>query len=449
MSEFIQKIISILLLNNSSNDISNKDIQNYSNNNNECDNKCKGNNNNSDSSKNKKDEKRNTIITNTFNYSPEITFSRMPILYRNNCFNNIWNGLKLSLSFRPTHFFNLDYMINIEKNKPLFNNYSLNCSSVVPFSSILFPIYLILIGNKESSRAFSLQSHILLGDKDKISISTNNIPNDMNNIDINNYVFLMKKNKKNILYEEKEINLDGNNNINDNKIDEKEIKKEPDNKYSIEYSHEFKRGNIGIKFTNLEPNTVNFQVSIYKNLFFGMEFFKNPNKEEKYHLLKANYGIMLKQTPFNNFGFTFNYISTLPASIINICYKINDNFKLYLNTTFNRNELILKSGKPKFNAAISSFYKNDYIELNTEFNKKGEIKFLSSFSCNKYIDILMNFNYQHFAKKNQKKFKHFGFGLHIKNNAVEEKIEELIEPQKQGYFQSSKYYNNNCKNCII
>ena len=54
-----------------------------------------------------------------------------------------------------------------------------------------------------------------------------------------------------------------------------------------------------------------------------MEFFKNPVIEEKYHFIKANYGLMLKQTPFNNFGFTFNYISLYPASIFNFCYRLN------------------------------------------------------------------------------------------------------------------------------
>ena len=128
-----------------------------------------------------------------------------------------------------------------------------------------------------------------------------------------------------------------------------------------------------------------------------MEFFKNPNMEEKYHFLKANYGLMLKQTPFNKFGFTFNYISTLPASIINCCYQINNNFKLYLNTIFNRNELLVKLGEDKFSAAVSSNYKNDYIEVNTELNNKGEVKFLSSFSFNKNIDFLINFCYYYFA----------------------------------------------------
>ena len=119
-------------------------------------------------------------------------------------------------------------MINIEKNKDLFNNYSLNCSTAIPFSSILFPIYLILIGNKKSSRAFSFQSHILFGEKDKITVSTNNIPKDMNNIDINNDIFLLKNNKKSS-YEEKELNInDNNNNINiSNKNDEKKIKRSP------------------------------------------------------------------------------------------------------------------------------------------------------------------------------------------------------------------------------
>ncbi len=411
------------------------------NNKNSSDNKCKGNNNNLDSSKKNKDESKNNIITDTFNYSPEITFSRMPMLYHNDCFNNIWNGLKLSISFKPSQFFNLDYMLNVEKNKKLFNNYSLNCSTYVPLSSILFPINLILLGHKESSRAFSLQSHLLLGEKDKISIITNNLPKDINNIDNgdNNNILLINKNDEN---NKNNLNEFNQNEIDDDVKNSNKNKNELENNYSIEYSHEFKRGNIGIKCTNLEPNTVNFQVSIYKNLFFGMEFFRNPNKEEKYHFLKANYGIMLKQTPQNKFGFTFNYISTLPASIINCCYQINNNFKLYLNTVFNRNELLIKLGQDKFSAAVSSFYKNDFIEMNTELNNKGEVKFLSSFSCNKYIDVLMNFTYSHFTQRKSKKFKCFGFGLNIKNNSVEEKIEELIESQKKSYLENNKYFNN-------
>ena len=379
--------------------------------------KCVSDNNNLDSSKEKKDEKKD-IITEAFNYSPEITFSKTPFLYYNDSINQCWNGLKLSLNFKPTQFFNLDYILNIEKNKKLFNNYALNCSTFVPLSSILFPINLILIGHKESSRAISFQSHILLGERGKLSIITNNIPKEEENIIKNKDVI----NKENI-----------NNKKNGNNNNELE------NNYMIEYSHEFSRGNLGIKFTNLEPNTVNFMFSLYKNLFFGMEFFRNPNKEEKYHFLKANYGIMLKQSLNNKLGFTFNYNSIIPASIINCSYKINNNFKIFLNTIYNKNELLIKLGQNKLNTAISSFYKNKYIELNAEINNKAEIKFISSFSFNKYLDILMNFSYSHHEKNKKKRFKCFGFGLNIKNSSVEEKIEEMIESQKKLYYND---YNN-------
>ena len=77
--------------------------------------KCVSDNNNLDSSKEKKDEKKD-IITEAFNYSPEITFSKTPFLYYNDSINQCWNGLKLSLNFKPTQFFNLDYILNIEKN---------------------------------------------------------------------------------------------------------------------------------------------------------------------------------------------------------------------------------------------------------------------------------------------------------------------------------------------
>ena len=379
--------------------------------------KCVSDNNNLDSSKEKKDEKKD-IITEAFNYSPEITYSKTPFLYFNDSINQCWNGLKLSLNFKPTQFFNLDYILNIEKNKKLFNNYALNCSTFVPLSSILFPINLILIGHKESSRAISFQSHILLGERGKLSIITNNIPKEEENIIKNKDVI----NKENI-----------NNKKNGNNNNELE------NNYMIEYSHEFSRGNLGIKFTNLEPNTVNFMFSLYKNLFFGMEFFRNPNKEEKYHFLKANYGIMLKQSLNNKLGFTFNYNSIIPASIINCSYKINNNFKIFLNKIYNKNELLIKLGQNKLTTAISSFYKNKYIELNAEINNKAEIKFISSFSFNKYLDILMNFSYSHHEKNKKKRFKCFGFGLNIKNSSVEEKIEEMIESQKKLYYND---YNN-------
>ena len=382
--------------------------------------KCESDNNNLDSSNKNKDEKKN-IITEAFNYSPEVTYSKTPFLYYNDSFNQCWNGLKLSLNFKPTQFFNLDYILNIEKNKKLFNNYSLNCSTFVPLSSILFPINLILIGHKESSRAISFQSHIMLGERGKLSIITNNIPKEDENIIINKENI----NKKNI-----ENKKNGNNN------------KELENNYMIEYSHEFSRGNVGIKFTNLEPNTVNFMFSLYKNLFFGMEFFRNPNKEEKYHFLKANYGIMLKQTPFNKFGFTFNYNSTIPASIINCSYQINNNFKLYLNTIYNKNNLLIKLGQDKLITSISSYYKNNYVEFNAEINNNAEVKFIGSFSFNKYLDILMNFGYTHKEKNKRKRLRCFGFGLNLKNNSVEDKIEELIKSQKKIYFGNNKYYED-------
>jgi hypothetical protein len=261
----------------------------------------------------------------------------------------------------------------------------------------------------------------MLGEREKLSIITNNIPKEDENIIINKENI----NKKNI-----ENKKNGNNN------------KELENNYMIEYSHEFSRGNVGIKFTNLEPNTVNFMFSLYKNLFFGMEFFRNPNKEEKYHFLKANYGIMLKQTPFNKFGFTFNYNSTIPASIINCSYQINNNFKLYLNTIYNKNNLLIKLGQDKLITSISSYYKNNYVEFNAEINNKAEVKFIGSFSFNKYLDILMNFGYTHKEKNKRKRLRCFGFGLNLKNNSVEDKIEELIKSQKKIYFGNNKYYDD-------
>ena len=194
-------------------------------------NKCESDNNNLDSSKNEKDEKKN-IITEAFNYSPGITYSNTPYLYYNSSFTQCWNGLKLSLSFKPTQLFNLDYTINIEKNKKLFNDYSLNCSTFVPLSSILFPINLILIGHKDSSRAISFQSHVLLGERGKLSIITNNMPKTDEIINLNKD----KNNKENV-----------NNKKSVNSNDDL------DNNYSVEYSHEFSRGNVGVKLANNEP----------------------------------------------------------------------------------------------------------------------------------------------------------------------------------------------------
>ena len=413
MSNFFNKLKSIFIIDNSPK-ILNADQSGKSNP------KCENGNNDLDSSNTKKDERKN-ITTEAFNYSPEITYNRTPFLYYNDSFNSIWNGLKLSLSFKPTQFFNLDYSINIEKNKKLFNNYSLNCSTFVPLSSILFPINLILIGHKESSRAIAFQSHILLGERGKLSIMTNNIPKEDENIILN---------KQNNIKD----NINNNKNIN-HALD-------LENNYAVEYSHEFSRGNFGVKFTNLEPNTASFMISLYKNLFFGMEFFRNPNKEEKYHYLKANYGIMLKQSPYNKFGFTFNYNSNIQASIINLCYRVNNNFKLYMNTIYNKNDLLIKLGQDKLSTAISAFYKNKFFEFNAEINHKAEVKFMGAFSFNKYLDVLMNFNYAHNERNKKKRIKCFGFGLNFKNSSVEEKIEEMIESQKKIYLGNNKYYND-------
>ena len=373
------------------------------------------NNKNFTSSNDKNDDKKNNIISNnTLNYLPNISFSRLQNLYLNNFSNEMWNGLKLSLNFKPTQLFNLYYDLNIEKNKKLFNKYSLNASTLIPLSSSLFPINYLLIGNKDSSKTFGLQNHLFIGEKDKLSIITNSAPNNYNNP-----------------FSTEDININGQK-------DNKEL----ETNYSIEYIHEFTRCNLGVKLTNFVPNTLNFLFSIYKNLFFGMEFFKNPIMGEKSHFLKANYGILLKQTQFNKLGFTFNYISSLPAAKFNCSYQISDNFKLFLNTDFNKNETMLKYGFDKFYGTISSFYKNDFIELNTELNNKGEVKFLSKFIFNKYFDILTNFTYSHEKNKSGKKFKLFGFGININNISVEEKIEDLINKQKKIYSENDNFYNN-------
>ena len=80
----------------------------------------------------------------------------------------------------------------------------------------------------------------------------------------------------NIPKEDENIILNKQNNIKDNINNNKNINHAQDleNNYAVEYSHEFSRGNVGVKFTNLEPNTASFMISLYKNLFFGMEFFQ-------------------------------------------------------------------------------------------------------------------------------------------------------------------------------
>lgn len=398
--------------------------------------------------KNENNDSNNTIT----NYSPEISFTRLPMLYRNNSLNEMWNGLKLSIDFKPTQFFNLDYSMNIEKNKKLFSNYSLDCSSFIPISTYLFPLNFILVGHKAPSQVFNFQSHILLGEKDKISIVSNYEPkynNNMNNAIDNNINMNFNENinendNNNELLNDKSIGFNNNNrNSNSNGVKNNEI----DNKYSIEYSHEFKKGNFGIKLTNLESNSINFLYSIYKNLFFGMEFFKNPfyGQDKKYHFLKANYALFLKQfPPKRKFGFTFNYLSTLPGVVFNCSYFINNNFKLYLNTLFNKNELLQKLGQEKFSASVLSFYKNNYLELNSEINHKGEIKFLSKFFIHKNIEILSNFVFDHNEKIIKKKFKCFGLGFNVKNDSVEEKVEKIIEKQKREYSMNNiKFFNYN------
>ena len=54
----------------------------------------------------------------------------------------------------------------------------------------------------------------------------------------------------------------------------------------------------------------------------------------------------------------------------------------------------------------------------------------------------MNFGYIHKEKNKRKRLRCFGFGLNLKNNSVEDKIEELIKSQKKIYFGNNKYYDD-------
>jgi hypothetical protein len=113
-----------------------------------------------------------------------------------------------------------------------------------------------------------------------------------------------------------------------------------------------------------------------------------------------------------------------------------------MNTIYDKNDLLIKLGQDKLSTAISAFYKNKFFEFNAEINHKAEVKFMGAFSFNKYLDVLMNFNYAHNERNKKKRIKCFGFGLNFKNSSVEEKIEEMIESQKKIYLGNNKYYND-------
>ena len=68
-----------------------------------------------------------------------------------------------------------------------------------------------------------------MGENDKLSIVTNNVPKNINKFDINDCLFYINKNEKNIPNEEQEIDLGDfsrKNNIKNFKNDQKENNKE-------------------------------------------------------------------------------------------------------------------------------------------------------------------------------------------------------------------------------
>ena len=310
-------------------------------------------------------------------HQPGINFSRISSLYRGAMEDN-WDGIKFNLSFKPNQFFNLDYSLIVQKGKNILNNTTLNTSCFIP-NNQNNNSGILLVGKKELPESILLQSHIFFSEKERLELLTQ----------------MPKK--------------DFSNNI-----------------YSIEYVKEFNRLNTSIKLSS-ELFSISTITSIYKNLFCGFEAYKNPDN----YSIGYNYTLFNKITEKNNFGFAFNYLSALPGYVIDICYKINDKFTLFLNYAKNNNVLIQQLGGQKSDSKITVSYKDDTFDACTEYNKEGLFKFIVTYYIMKNMGLLWNCVIDPKQKIKRKKISRFGFGIHFNTTPLEEELQNIIKKNNE------------------
>lgn len=233
--------------------------------------------NNPYASEEEKNQIRNEL--NKQEHQPGINFSRLSMIYKNQIANN-WNGLKFSFLFNPNQLFNIDYSLFLQRSKKKFQHLmeiAATCfipTHITPSSGVM------LVGRRDNPEALSLQSHINLSDKDKIALlmqyPNNQIENAM---------------------------------------------------HIIEISHDFKRMNVAAKISNSEPFSLSSIACLYRNLFVGIEAYKYPNE----YSLGYNYSLFYKQGIRNRLGFVLSYLSNVPGTFCDICFRVNEKFNISCN----------------------------------------------------------------------------------------------------------------------
>ena len=97
--------------------------------------------------------------------------------------------------------------------------------------------------------------------------------------------------------------------------------------HTIEISHDFKRMNVAAKISNSEPFSLSSIACLYRNLFVGIEAYKYPNE----YSLGYNYSLFYKQGIRNRLGFVLSYLSNVPGTFCDICFRVNEKFNVSCN----------------------------------------------------------------------------------------------------------------------
>jgi hypothetical protein len=232
-------------------------------------------------------EEEKTYLKSTLNqteHQPSLTFSVIDNIYKTQL-DESWKGLKFQYQFTPNTYFNMDYSLLIEKKRKqqklvndIFKNINTSVNCTIPLNDDSTKIAHIM-GSKTQPEMVSLQSHIILSDKDKLILAA--------------------------LYGDKEI--------------EKGM-------FRAEYTKAFDRMNISVKVSNIEPTSISSLANVYKNLFVGVEAYKFQDFRFGY-----NYGLLFKEGPRNKLGVSVLYSSILQKLSTDMKYNINDTFYLGYN----------------------------------------------------------------------------------------------------------------------
>ena len=405
-----------------------------------------GRNNSNNSSK-----KRDEIAAVSKYESPDISANKLPLVYRSEIHEN-WNGIKVEFCFQPTQLFSVDYSFLVKKGRKKYNFNSMGANCFLPLSANNSS-GLLLLGKKEPVEASNFQGHLIFSEKDKITF-----------VSQTKKKVKERKEEKNAgeipgaFGEENEaeglvahpfvgslLKFEGENGASGGKYKKGSLKKrdnncrdilytkrisglieKTDNVYSVEYTHEFNSSNISLKYSNTESPSLSYMTSLYKNFFFGIELFKEKNQNK----LKCNYSLYLKNQGrppgIKNLGFSLTYLNLIPGVVFNANWNLHANLRLNFNSVYNKNSLIQRLGKDKFNWSLNTIHRTKKYELNSEINKKFNVKFFGAFSLNNYLNLTMNFSFDPnpFSLKN--KFKQYGIGVSFRTPTVEERVNEEI-----------------------